>query len=902
MTVVSNTKLFNVRTSIDYYNPIKDIANTQYYVFAATPGSGLVLNKLSGTVTCNTANNLVATSVDTSYTISNGYFLYQTDAILLGTVSAVNSTFITLTTSATTNLITNSIYYAITSPALMNESVNTVEYNLFEQMIFGKVITPSNLSMMVNRYDWISGTVYAKYDDRDNNLYSKNFFVSSFDGTNYNIFKCIDNASGSPSIHKPLLVETSAADDLYTNPTDGYTWKYMYTVDGTTYNNFTTPSYIPIVANSTVTQFAVNGAVDSITVDVGGNNYVSYATGYFTSVSVGGNTQVLALANGSSSNVGFYTGSALYINSGTGAGQSQPIINYQVTPDQYLVTTQTAFNPLPDFTSNYTIAPNVVILGDGTGAKAISVVNTQSQSISGIKMINRGSGYTYANVNVVGNTGSLVANSAFARAIISPKGGHGANVFSELNSNKVGISVTFSNNENGIISTNNEYSTVGVLKAPLFANVQLTYSAANGAFSPGESIIGYIGSVNTSMDTYTSLLRQYTYNTGNYITIKTNENSVAFSVNTQIYQITPAANGTVISVSANTAVIRQDVGYFVPTGAILALANNLQNNTIYSINSGFTNAVFGLDSANNLFSANSTTTVSVQINGKGILNHTVVPSNTTIQNYTSNSTAIQFYNTTLSNTDVVSISEFITTAMLSNVQHSATGTFVTSNGTVMQLTNVKGQFISNNTILGSLTSATANVTLVSQPTTVFDQTLKLTGQYTTTNQFSLNQYVQQGLPGNGGAFGYLQDIRPTTGYVTCNTASSLVTGTNTKFTDIAAGSKLKVTANSFLIGTVLSVSNDTAITLTSSATANLANVSVTFTEYDFYLTGVKGTFFVGPNDQLQSSDASTFSTVTGLKKPDLVPYTGEIIYAENIVPIARSNNQTETIKLVIQFF
>jgi hypothetical protein len=220
----------------------------------------------------------------------------------------------------------------------------------------------------------------------------------------------------------------------------------------------------------------------------------------------------------------------------------------------------------------------------------------------------------------------------------------------------------------------------------------------------------------------------------------------------------------------------------------------------------------------------------------------------------------------------------------------------------MQLTNVNGQFISNNTILGSLTSATANVTLVSQPTTVFDQTLKLTGQYTTTNQFSLNQYVQQGLPGNGGAFGYLQDIRPTTGYVTCNTASSLVTGTNTKFTDIAAGSKLKVTANSFLIGTVLSVSNDTAITLTSSATANLANVSVTFTEYDFYLTGVKGTFFVGPNDQLQSSDASTFSTVTGLKKPDLVPYTGEIIYAENIVPIARSNNQTETIKLVIQFF
>ena len=42
--------------------------------------------------------------------------------------------------------------------------------------------------------------------------------------------------------------------------------------------------------------------------------------------------------------------------------------------------------------------------------------------------------------------------------------------------------------------------------------------------------------------------------------------------------------------------------------------------------------------------------------------------------------------------------------------------------------------------------------------------------------------------------------------------------------------------------------------------------------------------------------------VNGIIKPQLVPYTGNIIYAENITPIARATNQSETIKIVLQFY
>ena len=34
MTIVANTKLFNVRDSLQYYQPIQDVSNNQFYVFA----------------------------------------------------------------------------------------------------------------------------------------------------------------------------------------------------------------------------------------------------------------------------------------------------------------------------------------------------------------------------------------------------------------------------------------------------------------------------------------------------------------------------------------------------------------------------------------------------------------------------------------------------------------------------------------------------------------------------------------------------------------------------------------------------------------------------------------------------------------------------------------------------
>ena len=762
MTVVSNTKLFNIRNSIDYYNPIRDLANSQYYVFTARH-----------------------TPLVTSY------------------------------------------------PQTITDSVNETEYQIFEELIFGKLVTTNDVKQMVDRYDWVSGTVYTAYDDADANLYTKNFFTVSYENGAYHVFKCIQNAGGIASTSQPKLSETAADDESYMTA-DGYFWKYMYSVDSTTFSKFATTAYIPIVVNTSVNEFSTNGSINSILVTSGGNNYVSFSSGFFTNISIGGNILIHGISNGSA-NTGFYTGSAVYIASGTGAGQVRSIIDYNVIANSYQITVDSAFTPQPDLTSAYQIAPKVNVLGDGYGAKAISIVNGIN-AIDRVEVISGGYDYTYANVNITGNTGTVLTNSAVARAIISPRGGHGSNILSELNANKVGISVTFANSESNTISITNDYSTIGILKDPLFANIELTCNTTVG-FQVGETVIQNIGN-NTAINSFISQDIGYSYNVGNYASLQLTA-TTALVTNDIVRQVSPtAATGVVINKTGNTVIVRTDIGRFTAAALIFKQGVPTTNNIINAISAGFTSYVFGRDSSNTLFAYTAANnTISVSINGEKHINKAILPSNTTATSFTVNSNAIRFYNRTFANTDIILINKYVTTALLANAQYSIIGTVQSSNSTVIKLTNVAGNFVTGLSIVGANSAAVANVTSVNGPSTIFVQTLKLTGTYNVGSvPFVIDDYCQQDTPGANGAYGYINNIE---------TTDSI--------------------------------------------------------NYDFYLTGVKGVFEAG-GKYLQSADSTKIATITSIRPADLVKYSGDILYAENINPVIRANNQSEQVKLVLKFY
>ena len=176
-----------------------------------------------------------------------------------------------------------------------------------------------------------------------------------------------------------------------------------------------------------------------------------------------------------SSKNGFYTGSAIYIRNGTGAGQVRRIVSYDIIGNDRVATLESGFTGDLDNTSQFEIAPSVIISGDGTGATAICHINSATNSVRAVEMVSRGSGYTFAGVSLVGTSGVVdIATSqiisptpAVLRAIISPKGGHGFDIFTDLFTHVVCISKKFIRAEH---PSTNEYSKICVLANPSFSN------------------------------------------------------------------------------------------------------------------------------------------------------------------------------------------------------------------------------------------------------------------------------------------------------------------------------------------------------------------------------------------------------------------------------------------------
>ena len=161
---------------------------------------------------------------------------------------------------------------------------------------------------------------------------------------------------------------------------------------------------------------SVNGAIQVIETNDVGSGY-----GMLNSAVIDATSTTIQLAQGNPSSVdNHYNGDSVYIQSGTGLGQLRRIVNYDGA--SRTLTTNTGFSTTPDTTSTVLISPTVNIIGDGVGALAYSLVNTNG-NISNVNVISVGSKYTNAKAYISSNT--VQGTGATANVIISPIGGHG---------------------------------------------------------------------------------------------------------------------------------------------------------------------------------------------------------------------------------------------------------------------------------------------------------------------------------------------------------------------------------------------------------------------------------------------------------------------------------------------
>lgn len=159
-------------------------------------------------------------------------------------------------------------------PTPVNSTAN-VEYTPWREMYAAKRVNTSDVTHAIERYDWVSGTVYDQYDDQDTNLLEDDFYVVTDD---YNVYKCLFNNGGGASTTKPSGISNNPFETA-----DSYVWQYMYTISTANALKFLTNDYIPVQtleSDDGSTQWdvqtaAVDGSIDVILVTNAGSGYFS---------------------------------------------------------------------------------------------------------------------------------------------------------------------------------------------------------------------------------------------------------------------------------------------------------------------------------------------------------------------------------------------------------------------------------------------------------------------------------------------------------------------------------------------------------------------------------------------------------------------------------------------------
>lgn len=124
-----------------------------------------------------------------------------------------------------------------------------------------------NANLVVPRIDWTANTVYNTYE-ADVNNYVKN--------STDQVFKCLDNNGAVISTSEPsLTLSTTSMEEPYFMTADGYKWKYLYTISSFEKQWFMNEDWMPALTNKFVSEAAINGSIDIVSITNSGNNYVN---------------------------------------------------------------------------------------------------------------------------------------------------------------------------------------------------------------------------------------------------------------------------------------------------------------------------------------------------------------------------------------------------------------------------------------------------------------------------------------------------------------------------------------------------------------------------------------------------------------------------------------------------
>ncbi|MDV7391059.1 hypothetical protein RZS08_06895, partial [Arthrospira platensis SPKY1] len=127
------------------------------------------------------------------------------------------------------------------------------------------------------------------------------------------------------------------------------------------------------------------------------------------------------------------------------------------------VATIDVWDPVEPVSTNYEILPEVVITGNGSGAKAYARVDDTLKNITGIIITDPGMEYTQIHVTI--QTGSGGGSGAELEAVLEPKGGLGSNLPVQMGASYVMLNIKLAFQEgSGDFPIANDYRQIGLIR------------------------------------------------------------------------------------------------------------------------------------------------------------------------------------------------------------------------------------------------------------------------------------------------------------------------------------------------------------------------------------------------------------------------------------------------------
>lgn len=190
----------------------------------------------------------------------------------------------------------NSYFVAIGKSDIWNDSdipdtpTNTIRSERLARYDMQSVKAVLDYSFVTQRYNWSSGAIYAAFDDAQQGVGINSYYVLTDENQVYVCLQQAKNASGQAT---PSTIRPSGTLDRPFRTSDGYVWKFLYTIGALTASKFMAANYMPVTIINAVDSASTAAEVEQLGVqqaavpkEIVGFRVINGGSGYETTPTI----------------------------------------------------------------------------------------------------------------------------------------------------------------------------------------------------------------------------------------------------------------------------------------------------------------------------------------------------------------------------------------------------------------------------------------------------------------------------------------------------------------------------------------------------------------------------------------------------------------------------------------